>query len=163
MVSVKIKHGNNQLLDAECPGLRQGESIQSALGGIQLTFVYYVEVDTSTVVAAVAPIQPNDVQSLEPTLAMHPEFPHEPLFVLYLALQDDEPIDLTDELFAHAQKQRTDMIYENKDSWENYDHTDVSLSESSGMDEFIDRMIAMIYGISSLNNNDKEYGDGESG
>jgi hypothetical protein len=42
----------------------------------------------------------------------------EPVFVLYIALRDDEFTDLTPEMLAAAKEIRTDFIYETPEFWD---------------------------------------------
>ena len=116
MVNVKIQSGSGALTDMECPNLCRGKSIQEALGGAPLTYVYYVEMDDNeTVVAAVSPV--SSAGSTPPILVMHPEDRTTPLFTLYLALQNGDPIDLTEELFDRAKSMREDMMYDDVAAW----------------------------------------------
>lgn len=117
MVNVKIAHGASAAVDTACPGLGQGFSIKKALGNTDVAIVYYVELDEDYVVAAVSPLQAPEVPGLPPVLCMHTEDVSKPLFTLYLALRDGESVDLTDDLFNRAQALRTDMMYEDPDTW----------------------------------------------
>ena len=100
----------------QCPTLTKGSSLLQALGGIDTTFVYYVELDHETVVVGVAPIQSRPPNAA-PTLRMT-ENGSEPVFVLYIALRDDEFTDLTPEMLAAAKEIRTDFIYETPEFWD---------------------------------------------
>jgi hypothetical protein len=111
MVNVKIARGAGPIVDIG------GAAIQDALGGMDLAFVYNVEVDESTVVVAVSPVRRREQPDRGPTLVMHPRAPTLPLFTMYVALCEGCGTDLTDELFARAQAERTAMLYENTETW----------------------------------------------
>ena len=106
MVKTKIVDGVLPARDADCPNLASTElSIQGALGNMELTYVYYVEIDESVVVVAVSPTKNGKI-------IMNSVHKHLPLFILYLALDDGIAVDLTDELFDQAQAIRRDLIFE---------------------------------------------------
>ncbi len=106
MVKIKIVEDMLPARDADCPNLASGElSIQGALGNIELTYVYYVEIAESVVVVAVSPTKNGKI-------IMNSVHKHLPLFILYLALDDGIAVDLTDELFEQAQAIRRDLIFE---------------------------------------------------
>lgn len=121
MVNVKVSRGGAPLVDVECTALSSNQSIQGALG-MQVSYVYFVEVDEDVVVAAVAPTQPENGRRGRrgrrgPAIVMCPDHPTVPLFVMYLALRSGKSVDLTEDLFARAQSERTDMMYEVDNVW----------------------------------------------